>query len=104
MSIWQFLIIIFKKSKVVPAILTTIIVIFALAYMIFQQSLLMQSDLDIYSTIIALVWYVAIERLLKTINELIVLYFIMLPFKLTATKHLSEVIANRSPSSLLLMK
>jgi hypothetical protein len=72
--------------------------------MIFQQSLLMQADLDVYSSVVALGWYATIERFLKALNELIVAYFIMLPFKLTAEKLLVETIVARSPSSLLLMK
>ena len=72
--------------------------------MLFLQTMLMQSDLDVYSNIAALGLYATIERLLKAVNELIVAYFIMLPFKLTATQHLSEAIASRSPASLLRMK
>jgi ABC-type Mn2+/Zn2+ transport system ATPase subunit len=104
MSIWQFLLRVLKKAKVVPYIIATIVIIFALAYMIFKQSMLIQTDLDVYSTIIELIWYTIIERLLKTTNELIIAYFIMLPFKLTATQHISEAIVSRSPSSLLIMK
>ena len=104
MYIFHFLLHVLKKAKVAPAIITTIIVIFALAYMIFQQSILIQSDLEVYSTIIALGWYTTIERFLKAVNELIVAYFIMLPFKLTAEQCLSDAIVSRSPSSLLRMK
>ena len=104
MSIWIFLYHILKEARVVYSIIVTIIIIFALAYMIFQQSLLMQGNLEIYSTVVALGWYATIERLLKAINELVVTYFIMLPFKLTAEKLLVEAIVSRSPSSLLLMK
>ena len=104
MSIWIFLYNILKQARVVSSIIVTIIIIFALAYMIFQQSLLMQANLEIYSTVVALGWYATIERLLKAINELVVTYFIMLPFKLTAEKLLVEAIVSRSPSSLLLMK
>jgi len=50
------------------------------------------------------VYYTILERLLKATNELIVAYFIMLPFKLTATQHIAEAIVSRSPTSLLLMK
>lgn len=82
MSIWNFLYRVLRDAKVVPAIITTIIVILALAYMIFQQSLLMQADLDVYSSVVALGWYATIERFLKALNELIIAYFIMLPFKL----------------------
>lgn len=87
-----------------PAIITTIIVIIALAYMLFLQSLLMQADLDVYSTVVALGWYAMIERFLKASNELVVAYFIMMPFKVTAEKLLVETFVVRSPSSLLLMK
>lgn len=80
------------------------IIIFGLAYTIFQQSVLMQSDLDVYSTITKLVYYTVLERLLKATNELIVSYFIMLPFKLTATQYITEAIVSRSQTSLLLMK
>ena len=104
MSIWKFLLHVLIKANVVPYIIATIVIIFALAYTIFQQSVLLQSDLDIYSTIAELVLYTIIERLLKTTNELIVAYFIMLPCKLTATQHISEAIISRSPTSLLLMK
>ena len=104
MSIWHILFQVLKKAKVGPAIITTIVVIIALAYMLFLQSLLMQADLDVYSNITALGLYATIERLLKAINELIVAYFIMLPFKLNATQYISEAMASRSPSSLLLMK
>ena len=38
--------------------------------MIFQQSLLMQSDLDLYTSVVALGWYATTERFLKAINEL----------------------------------
>ena len=86
MSIWNFLFLALKKAKVATAIIATIFVILALAYMIFQQSLLMQADLEIYSTVVALGWFATIERFLKASNELIVAYFIMLPFKLTAEK------------------
>jgi ABC-type transporter Mla maintaining outer membrane lipid asymmetry ATPase subunit MlaF len=104
MSIWKFLLRVLRKANVVPYIIVAIIIIFGLAYTIFQQSVLMQSDLDLYSTITKLIYYTIIERLLKAINELIVAYFIMLPFKLTATEHISEAIVSRSPTSLLLMK
>ena len=104
MSIWHTLFQVLKKSRVGPAIITTIIVIVALAYMLFLQTMLIQSDLDVYSNIVALGWYATIERLLKAVNELIVARFILLPFKLNATRHISEAIANRSPSSLILMK
>ena len=72
--------------------------------MIFQQSLLMQANFEIYSTVVALGLCAIIERFLKAFNELIVAYFIMLPFKLTAEKLLIEAVVSRSPSSLLLMK
>ena len=64
MSIWNFLYRVLREAKVVPAIITTIIVILALAYMIFQQSLLMRADLDVYSSVVALGWYATIERFL----------------------------------------
>jgi hypothetical protein len=104
MSIWRFLFHILRKTKIVPYIIVAIIIIFGLAYTIFQQSLLMQSVLDVYSTITKLIYYTIIERSLKATNELIVAYFIMLPFKLIATQHISEAIVSRSPTSLLLMK
>jgi len=104
MSIWRFLLRILRKANLVPYIIVAIIIIFGLAYTIFQQSVLIQSDLDVYSTITKLVYYTIIERLLKATNELIVAYFIMLPFKLIATQHISEAIISRSPTSLLLMK
>lgn len=104
MSIWRFLLRILRKANLVPYIIVAIIIIFGLAYTIFQQSVLMQSDLDLYSTITKLIYYTIIERLLKATNELIVAYFIMLPFKLIATQHISEAIISRSPTSLLLMK
>jgi Fe-S cluster assembly ATPase SufC len=104
MSILNFLFLALREAKVAAAIVATIVVIFALAYMIFQQSLLMQADLEIYSTVVALGWFATIERFLKASNELIVAYFIMLPFKLTAEKLLVEALVDRSPSSLLLMK
>jgi len=104
MSIWKFLLQVLIKAKVVPYIIVTIVIIFALAYTIFQQSVLLQMDLDVYSTIAKLVLYTIIERLLKMMNELIVAYFIMLPCKLTATLHITEAIISSSPTSLLLMK
>lgn len=104
MSIWNFLYNVLKEARVVSSIIVTIVIILAMAYMIFQQSLLMQANLEIYSTIVALGWYATIERFLKASNELVVAYFIMLPFKLTAEKLLIEAVVSRSPSSLLLMK
>jgi ABC-type iron transport system FetAB ATPase subunit len=104
MSIQTFLFLALREAKVAPAIITTIVIILALAYMIFQQSLLMQADLDLYSTVVALGWFAVVERFLKAMNELIVAYFIMLPFKLVTEKLLVETLVARSPSSLLLMK
>jgi len=103
MSILNFLYNVLREAKVVPAIITTIVVIFAFAYMIFQQSLLMQADLDVYSTVVAFGWFAVIERFLKASNELIVAYFIMLPVKLTSENLLVRTFIDRSPSSLLLM-
>ena len=60
MSIWRFLFHILRKTKIVPYIIVAIIIIFGLAYTIFQQSLLMQSDLDVYSTITKLIYYTII--------------------------------------------
>lgn len=104
MSIWIFLYNVFRKANVAPALMTTIIVILALAYTLFLQSLLMQANLDVYSNVISLGCYVTIERFLKTVNELIVSYFIMMPFKLAAERSLVETFILCSPSSLLLMK
>ena len=104
MSIWNFLYHVLKESRVVSSIIVTIVIILALAYVIFQQSLLMQANFEIYSTVVALGLCAIIERFLKAFNELIVAYFIMLPFKLTAEKLLIEAVVSRSPSSLLLMK
>ena len=104
MSIWNFLYNVLKEARVASSIIVTIVIILTLAYIIFQQSLLMQANLDIYSTVVALGWYVTIERFFKASNELVVAYFIMLPFKLTAEKLLVETVVSRSPSSLLLMK
>lgn len=104
MSIKTFLFQALREAKVTPAIITTIVIILALAYMIFQQSLLMQADLELYSTVVALGWFAVVERFLKAMNELIVAYFIMLPFKLITEKLLVETLVARSPSSLLLMK
>lgn len=104
MSIWNFLYCVLKEARVVSSIIVTIVIILALAYMIFQQSVLMQANLEIYSTVVALGWYATIERFLKASNELVVAYFIMLPFRLTAEKLLVEAVVSRSPSSLLLMK
>jgi Fe-S cluster assembly ATPase SufC len=103
-SIWPTFFKVVRKTRCGAAIITTILVIFALAYMLFLQSLLMQSDLDAYANIAALGWYSMIERLLKAVNELIVAYFIMLPFKLAAEQCISEAIVSRSPSELLRMK
>lgn len=104
MSIWIFLYNVLRKANVAPALMTTIIVILALAYTLFLQSLLMQANLDVYSNVISLGCYVTIERFLKTVNELIVSYFIMMPFKLAAERSLVETFILCSPSSLLLMK
>ena len=104
MSIWKFIYCASRESKIAPAIITTIAIILAMAYMIFQQSILMQADLDVYSTVLAFGWYATIERFLKASNELIGAYFIMLPFRLSAEKIIIETIVGRSPSSLLLMK
>ena len=104
MSIWKFIYCASKEAKIAPAIITTIALILAMAYMIFQQSLLLQANLDVYSTVAAFGWYATIERFLKASNELIGAYFIMLPFKLSAEKIIIETIVGRSPSSLLLMK
>ena len=104
MSIWNFLYHVLKESRVVSSIIVTIVIILALAYVIFQQSLLMQANFEIYSTVVALGLCAIIERFLKAFNELVVAYFIMLPFKLTAEKLLIEAVVSRSPSSLLLMK
>lgn len=104
MSIRTFLFLVLKEAKVALAIVATIVVILALAYMIYQQSLLIQADLNLKSTVVSLFWYAVIERTLKAINELIVAFFIMLPFKLTADRILVEAFVSRSPSSLLLMK
>jgi len=103
-SIWRTFFNVLQKTRCGPAIITTTLVIFALAYMLFLQTLLMQSDLDAYSNIAALGLYATFERFLKAVNELIVAYFIMLPFKLTAERSVSEAIVSRSPSTLLLMK
>ena len=104
MSIWNFLFLALREAKVALSFVATIVVILAMAYMIFQQSLLMQANLNVYSAVMALGWFATIERFLKASNELIVSYFIMLPFKLTAEKLLVEAMVDRSPSSLLLMK
>jgi len=104
MSIWNFIIKAVKETKAVPFLGTTFVVILAIAYMIYQQSLLMQADLDIKSTVVSLFWYAVIERFLKASNELIVAYFIMLPFSLVVERLLVEDLVAFSPSSLLLMK
>jgi len=82
----------------------TTVVIIALAYTLFLQTVLLQDNLDITSNIAALGCYAMLERVLKATNEFIVAYFIMRPFKLAATQHISQAIADRSPSALLLMK
>lgn len=104
MSIYKIVFIILRDAKVAPAIVATVVIILILAYMIFQQSILLQADLEIYSTVIALGWYAVIERFLKAANEIIVVRFVMLPFVLSAERHVVEEIAIRSPSSLLIMK
>lgn len=104
MSIWRVFFHVINEARVWPAIFTAISVILSLAYMIFQQSVLMQSDLDVYSAILSLGGYTVLERALKALNEIIVTHFIMLPFNLNITRYISEVIAARAPSSLLLMK
>ena len=104
MSIWRVFFHVINEARVWPAIFTAISVILSLAYMIFQQSVLMQSDLDVYSAILSLCGYTVLERALKALNEIIVTHFIMLPFNLNITRYISEVIAARAPSSLLLMK
>jgi Fe-S cluster assembly ATPase SufC len=60
--------------------------------------------LDVYSNVVLFGCYATIERFLKTVNELVVAYFIMLPFKLAAERSLVETFILSSPSSLLLMK
>jgi len=72
--------------------------------MLFLQSLLIQSNLDIYSNVVLFGCYATIERFLKTVNELVVAYYIMLPFELAAERSLVETFISSSPSSLLLMK
>ena len=104
MSIWKILYHVIRETNVLPAIISTIIVIFGLSYMIFQHSLLIQADLNVYSTVVALGLYATLDRFFKACNELIVVYFIMLPSKLTAERLLVESLVARSPSSLLLMK
>ncbi len=103
-SIWRFIFLVITESKVMPAIASIVIIIIGLAYMIFQQSLLMQSDLDLYASVVALGWYATTERFLKAINELVVSYFIMLPCILTAEKQLVEDLSTRCPQTLLTMK
>lgn len=103
-SIWKFIFLVITQSKVMPAIASIVIIIIGLAYMIFQQSLLMQSDLDLYASVVALGWYATTERFLKAINELVVSYFIMLPCILTAEKQLVEDLSTRCPQTLLTMK
>jgi Fe-S cluster assembly ATPase SufC len=104
MSIWKFIYHVIRDSSVLPAMASTIIAIFGLSYMIFQQSILMDEDLSVYSTVLALGCYATLDRFFKASNELIVIYFIMLPSKLTAERLIVESLVSRSPSSLLLMK
>ena len=104
MSIWKFIYCASREAKIAPAIITTIVLIIGFAYMIFQQTMLIQANLDVYSNVVAFGCYATIDRFLKASNELIVAYFIMLPFKITAEKIIIETIVACSPSSLLLMK
>ena len=104
MTICNFVFIILRDAKVAHSIVANVVLILTLAYMIFQQSILLQADLEIYSTVITLGWCAVIERFLKAANEIIVVRFVMLPFVLTAERHIVEEIASRSPSSLLIMK
>jgi ABC-type Mn2+/Zn2+ transport system ATPase subunit len=104
MSIWKFIYHVIRESRVLPAIASTSIAILGLSYMIFKQSILMQEDLSVYSTVVSLGWYAMFDRFFKASNELIVIYFIMLPSKLIAERLIVESLVSRSPSSLLLMK
>ena len=104
MSIFPFLLRVLGEAKVAPALIATIVILLALSYMIFQQTLLMQEDIDQYNNVLALGWYAGLERILKALNELLVAYFIMLPVQLMAEKLIVEAFIARSPASLLLMK
>lgn len=104
MTIWKFLYSVLKKTNVMPAIVAAVIFIIGLAYMLFLQSLLMQSNLDLYSNMVSLICYSITERFLKAVNQLVVSYFIMKPFKIEAEKSLVETFITLSPSSLMLMK
>jgi len=90
-----------REAKVLPAILLAIVIILALSYMVFQQSLLMQADLDSYHNVLALGWFTVIERFLKGLNEIVVVH-IMHRYRLVVERLLVESFVALSPSSLLL--
>jgi hypothetical protein len=57
-----------KKAKVTPAIIVVIVMMLVVSYMIYQQALLMQGDLDLYANIVSFITLSVIERTVKTVN------------------------------------
>jgi len=101
MSIRGFLIKGLGEAKVWPAIIANVLVMIALAYMVFQQSLLMQADLNVYSAVVDLFAYTSVECFLEALNSIVVEYWVILPFKLATTWLLSVAVVEISPASLL---
>lgn len=93
-----------RGAKVIQAISLTIILILVSSYAVFQQSLLLQADLNIYTNVTTLGWYLLLERLMKALNDLVVAQYILLPVEMYAIGLITRLITERSPASLIIMK
>jgi ABC-type iron transport system FetAB ATPase subunit len=93
-----------KKANVATAFFTVIVFMLIIAYMIYQQTLLLQGDLEDYANIIQLLRASILERAFKSFNDILVKRFIIKPFVLEVTSLLTELLVTLSPSSLLQTK
>ncbi len=93
-----------KKAKVTPAIITVIVMMLVVSYMIYQQALLMQGNLDLYDNVVTFMTLSVIERTFKSFNEILVRRFILKPFELEATQLLTQLMVKLGPASLIVAK
>ena len=93
-----------KKAGVTTAIITVIVMMLVVSYMIYQQALLMQGDLDLYANVVSFMTLSVLERAFKSFNEILVRRFILKPFELEATSLLTQLLVSLSPASLIVAK
>ena len=105
MNIFWFVFSVLGYARVWPAVCLNIAIIMCMAWAVYQQSILMQTNMDDYNSVRDLAFFFFLENfVLDALNTVVLQRYIMLPFQLMVNNELASKLLDASPVPFLFDK